>query len=108
VIVAGRDGSKGRAAVAQICLLAPTAAVRFEKLDLANLTSVADFAACIAALKYPVDLLVNNAGMLTTGARRLTPNGFEMQMGANYLGHFALTGRLLPLLQRSRKRGSCK
>jgi NAD(P)-dependent dehydrogenase (short-subunit alcohol dehydrogenase family) len=53
-------------------------------------------------------LLVNNAGMLTTGARRLTPNGFEMQMGANYLGHFALTGRLLPLLQRSRKRGSCK
>lgn len=103
VIVAGRDGSKGRAAVAQIRLLAPTAVVRFEKLDLANLTSVADFAARIAALKYPVDLLVNNAGMLTTGARRLTANGFEVQMGANYLGHFALTGRLMPLLQRSRQ-----
>jgi NAD(P)-dependent dehydrogenase (short-subunit alcohol dehydrogenase family) len=102
VILAGRDGAKARAALAKIRPLAPAAVVRFEKLDLADLDSVADFATRIAALKYPVDLLVNNAGMVTTGTRRLTVNGFEMQLGANYLGHFALTGRLLPLLRQSR------
>ncbi|MGA2219378.1 MAG: SDR family oxidoreductase [Terracidiphilus sp.] len=99
VILAGRDGAKGRAALARIRPLAPAAVVQFEKLDLADLTSVADFAARIAARKYPIDLLVNNAGMMTAGARQVTVDGFEMQLGANYLGHFALTCRLLPLLR---------
>jgi NAD(P)-dependent dehydrogenase (short-subunit alcohol dehydrogenase family) len=77
--------------------------VRFEKLDLADLKSVADFARRIVAQNYPIDLLVNNAGMMAEGARRVTVDGFEMQMGTNYLGHFALTGRLLPVLRMSRK-----
>ena len=103
VILAGRDGAKGRAALGKIRALAPSAVVRFERLDLADLKSVADFAKRITALNYPIDLLVNNAEMMAAGARRVTADGFEMQMGTNYLGHFALTGQLLPLLRRSRK-----
>jgi NAD(P)-dependent dehydrogenase (short-subunit alcohol dehydrogenase family) len=103
VILAGRDGAKARAALAKIRSLAPGAVVRFEKLDLANLKSVADFAKRIAAQNYPIDILVNNAGMMAEGARRVTVDGFEMLMGTNYLGHFALTGRLLPLLRLSRQ-----
>jgi len=103
VILAGRDGSKARAALAKIRSLAPAALVRFEKVDLADLGSIADFAKRIVALNYPIDLLVNNAGIMAVGARRVTVDGFEMQMGTNYLGHFALTGRLLPLLRLSRR-----
>ncbi|MGA2852388.1 MAG: SDR family oxidoreductase [Terracidiphilus sp.] len=103
VILAGRDGAKARAALAKIRAQAPAAVVRFEKLDLANLKSIADFATRIAVQNYPIDLLVNNAGMMTEGARGVTVDGFEMQMGTNYLGHFALTGRLLPLLRLSRQ-----
>jgi NAD(P)-dependent dehydrogenase (short-subunit alcohol dehydrogenase family) len=83
--------------------LAPAAVVRFEKLDLADLGSVADFARRLVALNYPIDLLVNSAGVMAAGARRVTVDGFEMQMGTNYLGHFALAGRLLPLLRLSRR-----
>ena len=103
VILAGRDGAKARSALSKIRSLAPAAVVRFEKLDLADLGSVSDFAKRTTAQKYPLDLLINNAGIMAEGARRVTVDGFEMQMGTNYLGHFALTGRLLPLLQRSRK-----
>ena len=104
VILAGRDGARGRAALAKIRSLAPAAVVRFEKLDLADLVSVACFAKRIAVQNYPIDLLVNNAGVMAAGGgRRVTVDGFEMQMGTNYLGHFALTGRLLPLLRVSRK-----
>jgi NAD(P)-dependent dehydrogenase (short-subunit alcohol dehydrogenase family) len=103
VVLAGRDGAKGRAALARIRPLAPAAVVRFERLDLSDQTSVADFAARMVARNYPIDLLVNNAGMMTAGARQETVDGFEMQLGANYLGHFALTGQLLPLLRKSQR-----
>lgn len=103
VILAGRDGAKARGALARIRPLAPDALVRFEQLDLADLRSVADFAARMAAPKHPIDLLVNNAGMMASGARRITVDGFEMQLGTNYLGHFALTGQLLSLLRQGRK-----
>lgn len=102
VILAGRDGAMARAAMGKIRPLAPTALMRFEKLDLADLRSVADFATRIAAQNSHVDLLVNNAGMMA-GKRGETADGFEMQMGTNYLGHFALTGLLLPLLRQSRQ-----
>jgi len=102
VILAGRDGAKARAALGKIRSLAPAAVVRFEKLDLADLVSVACFAKRMCAANYPIDLLVNNAGTMAMGARRVTVDGFEMQMGTNYLGHFALTARLLPLLRMSR------
>jgi NAD(P)-dependent dehydrogenase (short-subunit alcohol dehydrogenase family) len=88
--------------LAKIRSLAPAAVVRFEKLDLADLRSIADFSRRIAAQNHPVDLLVNSAGVMAAGARRVTVDGFEMQMGTNYLGHFALTRRLLPLLRLSR------
>src|SRR5882757_9394211 len=61
-------------------------------LDLADLSSVAAFA---TELTGPVDVLVNNAGLMAVPAQR-TADGFEMQFGTNHLGHFALTGRLLP------------
>lgn len=102
VIVAGRNEAKGRGSAAKIRSLAPKALVRFEKLDLANLASVSDFVSRIAAAGRPVDVLVNNAGVMALPKRQVTVDGFEMQLGTNYLGHFALTGRLLPLLRRSR------
>ena len=102
VIVAGRDESQGRWAVAKIRPLAPSALVRFEKLDLASLAAVADFASRVERIERPVDLLVNNAGVLGLPRRQVTVDGFEMQLGTNYLGHFALTAHLLPLLRRGR------
>lgn len=75
--------------------------VRFEKLDLAELASVAAFAGHLVAAGQPVDVLVNNAGVMALPERRVTADGFEMQLGTNYLGHFALTGLLLPLLRPS-------
>jgi NAD(P)-dependent dehydrogenase (short-subunit alcohol dehydrogenase family) len=102
VVIAGRDDAKGRAAAARIRTLAPKALVRFEKLDLAELASVAAFAGRLAATSQSVDLLINNAGVMALPERRVTADGFEMQLGINYLGHFALTGHLFPLLRRSR------
>jgi NAD(P)-dependent dehydrogenase (short-subunit alcohol dehydrogenase family) len=74
--------------------------VRFEKLDLSSLSAVADFARRIERIERPIDLLVNNAGVMALPTRQVSADGFEMQMATNYLGHFALTGHLLPLLQR--------
>jgi len=100
VIVAGHNESEGSKALGKIRPLAPGSLVRFEKLDLASLVSVAEFASRVERLERPVDLLVNNAGVLALPRRQVTVDGFEMQLATNYLGHFALTGRLLPLLRR--------
>lgn len=102
VIVAGRNEAKGRAAAGKIRSLAPEALVRFEKLDLSDLGSVAALAGRLDAEGRALDLLVNNAGVMALPKRQVTVDGFEMQFGTNYLGHFALTGRLLPLLRRSK------
>ncbi|GIF20285.1 oxidoreductase [Paractinoplanes tereljensis] len=69
-------------------------------LDLASLDSVATLAAELLAAGRPIDLLINNAGVMAPPTRQATADGFELQFGTNYLGHFALTGRLLPLLRR--------
>jgi NAD(P)-dependent dehydrogenase (short-subunit alcohol dehydrogenase family) len=90
VILACRNAEKGRAAAAT---LAETVEVR--ALDLANLASVREFA---ASIDEPIDVLVNNAGVMAIPHRR-TADGFEMQMGTNHLGHFALTGLLLPRIR---------
>jgi len=100
VILAGRNERKGREAIHKLLALAPGARVRFELLDLADLSSVDAFSKQLLAQDRPVDLLVNNAGVMTPPSRRTTVDGFELQFGTNYLGHFALTARLLPLLQR--------
>ena len=102
VIIADSAEAQGRSAAAMIRSLAPKALVRFEKLDLAELASVSAFAARVAAESRPLDLLVNNAGVLALPRRQVTSDGFEMQLGVNYLGHFALTGLLLPMLRKSR------
>ncbi|WP_431898175.1 oxidoreductase [Nonomuraea sp. bgisy101] len=93
VTVASRDPERGRAAVAGILRDVPGADVGFRRLDLADLSSVREFAAGVER----VDLLINNAG-LGMIPRGETKDGFELQLGTNHLGHFALTGLLLPLL----------
>ncbi|WP_394790617.1 SDR family oxidoreductase [Rhodoferax sp.] len=98
VILAGRNAHKGADAVAQIQRIHGHAKVRFGLLDLASLASVYTFADSLLEEARPVDILVNNAGVMTPPKRQTTADGFELQFGSNYLGHFALTARLLPLL----------
>jgi len=99
VIVAARNPQKGRTAVETLRAEFPEATLRFEPLDLDSLDSVRDFAATVQAQETTLDRLVNNAGLLAPPTRELTRDGFERQLGVNYLGHFLLTSRLLPLLQ---------
>lgn len=101
VLLAGRDPIKGARAVAAIRAAAPSAKVGFAYLDLADLSSVAAFADERLAGSDPLDMLINNAGVMALPTRSLTIDGFERQFGVNMVGHFALTGRLLPLLRRA-------
>lgn len=101
VILAGRNPDKGAQALAQIRAAAPDANLAFEVLDLASLASIEAFAGRLAQSRSSIDLLVNNAGVMALPKRQTTADGFEMQLGTNHLGHFALTGRLLPLLRRA-------
>jgi len=78
------------------------AKVRFGLLDLASLASIEAFAEGLLAERRFLDLLINNAGVMALPTRQVTADGFEMQLGTNHLGHFALTGRLLPLLRLGR------
>ncbi len=94
VLLACRNTTKAEAAADTLRRLAPGARVSVGELDLADLESVAAFAATQTG---PLDLLVNNAGLMAIDEAR-TAQGFEMQFGVNHLGHFALTARLLPLL----------
>ena len=103
VILAGRNASKGKDALRQIRAVHPRAKLRFELLDLASLVSVAQFSSRLNAERRPVDLLVNNAGVMALAKRKVTVDGFEMQLRTNYLGHFALTAQLLPLLRGAHK-----
>jgi NAD(P)-dependent dehydrogenase (short-subunit alcohol dehydrogenase family) len=98
-IVAARSRDKGEAAAARIRTAHPAATVCFEPLDLGSLESVAAFAERVASRRQRLDILVNNAGVMALPARELTEEGFERQFGVNFLGHFALTARLLPLLR---------
>ncbi len=90
--MAGRNPDKGARAVARIQADVTSAKVRFEALDLASLASVSRFAAAMSG--GVVDILVNNAGVMGLPRRQVTQDGFERQIGVNYLGHFALTARL--------------
>jgi NAD(P)-dependent dehydrogenase (short-subunit alcohol dehydrogenase family) len=101
VLVTGRNAEKGRAAIEQIKRAVPFAKVRFAMLDLASLASIRTFAASMLANGRPLDLLINNAGVMDLPTRRLTEDGFELQFGTNHLSHFALTALLLPLLRKA-------
>lgn len=100
VIVAGRNPSKGAAAVNQIRQSVPTANVAFGTLDLASLESIEAFSESLRSSRGSLDLLINNAAVMTPPKRQVTSDGFELQFGTNYLGHFALTAKLLPLLRK--------
>jgi NAD(P)-dependent dehydrogenase (short-subunit alcohol dehydrogenase family) len=100
VVLTGRNDAKGRNAIQSIRAQFPNARIAYETLDLASLASVADFAARFAAAHASLDLLINNAGVMALPKRQTTADGFEMQFGTNYLGHYALTAHLLPLLRR--------
>ncbi|WP_329190805.1 SDR family oxidoreductase [Actinacidiphila glaucinigra] len=104
LILPVRNPVKGAAAVQRIKTSSPEAAVSTRDLDLASLESVARLADALIAGGRPIHLLVNNAGVMTPPTRHSTADGFELQFGTNYLGHFALTGRLMPLLQAGRAR----
>ncbi|MBR0957240.1 SDR family oxidoreductase [Bradyrhizobium japonicum] len=100
VIIAGRNASKGIDAVARIRSRQPKVNVRFEQLDLADIRSVRAFGSRLRAERDSLDLLVNNAAVMTPPIRQMTADGFELQFGTNHLGHFALTAELLPLLRK--------
>ena len=100
VILTARSDSKGKQAVDQIKAAVPLAQVRYEILDLASLRSVRAFAARVGS-ERKIDLLVNNAGVMAVPQRELTEDGFERQLGTNFLGPFALTLLLMPVLGRS-------
>jgi Dehydrogenases with different specificities (related to short-chain alcohol dehydrogenases) len=101
VVLACRDRRKGEAALARLLTEAPGTGTELAILDLASLASVREFAARELAGGEPLDILINNAGVMAPPKRQETTDGFELQFGTNVLGHFALTGLLLPLLQAS-------
>lgn len=103
VIIAGRNPSKGAAAVDQIRQSVPGANVTFGALDLASLESIESFGERLRSSRDSLDLLINNAAVMTPPKRQVTCDGFELQFGTNYLGHFALTAQLLPLLRKGNK-----
>lgn len=100
VILACRDLAKASAAAARIQAEQPSGSVQAQPLDLSDLDSVARFAERFAAEHDRLDLLINNAGVMVP-PKSQTKQGFELQLGTNHLGHFALTAHLLPLLRRT-------
>ena len=97
VVLAIRSLEKGQAAIERIKRAHPQAAVEAQALDLADLASVRRFAEAFVQRHSSLPLLINNAGVMALPYRR-TADGFEMQFGTNHLGHFALTGLLLPAI----------
>jgi NAD(P)-dependent dehydrogenase (short-subunit alcohol dehydrogenase family) len=101
VVLACRDRAKAEAARLRILAEIPTAKLEIAILDLASLASVRAAAQSFLATNQRLDLLIDNAGIMAIPQRRLTPDGFELQLGTNHFGHFALTGLLLPALLKS-------
>ncbi|MGK5683639.1 SDR family oxidoreductase [Actinoplanes sp. URMC 104] len=104
VLMPVRNARKGEAAVAAIRQQHPRAALSLRRLDLSSLSSVAALGDELLAENRPIHILIGNAGVMTPPERQTTADGYELQFGTNHLGHFALTGRLLPLLRAGRAR----
>ena len=98
VIMAVRTPAKGEQARAEILARHPGARLEVRRVDLADLASVREFSEGLLAEGTPVGVLINNAGVMAPPARMTTADGFELQFGSNFLGPFALTLRLLPLV----------
>jgi NAD(P)-dependent dehydrogenase (short-subunit alcohol dehydrogenase family) len=99
VVIPVRNPAKGEAATLKIRQDVPGAKVSLRSLDLSSLASVAALGETLRAEGDPIHLLINNAGVMTPPDRRTTADGFELQLGTNHLGHFALVAHLLPLLR---------
>lgn len=102
VIVTGRNADKGQAALAAIWREVPAARISYRTLDLSSLATVAQFVEGFLAQHQRLDLLVNNGAVMAPPNREETSDGFERQLGTNYLSHFALVAGLLPALQATR------
>ncbi len=101
VVLACRSLERGNVAAGKIKAEQPGAQVFVAQLDLSSLDSVRGFAEDVLSAGEAVDLLVNNAGIMGLTQRQTSVDGLEMQLATNYLGHFALTGWLLPVLLRA-------
>ena len=100
VLLAARDRARGMAALERLAAEAPASNAELAQLDLADLGCVERFSAALLDGGHGLDLLINNAGVMAIPHRETTAQGYERQFGTNHLGHFALTGRLLPALAR--------
>jgi NAD(P)-dependent dehydrogenase (short-subunit alcohol dehydrogenase family) len=98
VILGCRNLDKANSARQRILAQVPAAQLEPAALDLASLASIRTFAATFLAQQRNLNLLINNAGVMALPTRQLTADGFELQIGTNHLGHFALTGLLLPAI----------
>jgi NAD(P)-dependent dehydrogenase (short-subunit alcohol dehydrogenase family) len=101
VIMAVRDALKGEQVAEEIKKAVPNAKIEVRKLDLGSLSSVKAFSEGVIANYNRLDILINNAGVMNCPFSK-TEDGFEIQMGTNHLGHFALTGLLMPLLKKTK------
>ncbi|MGF0309360.1 SDR family oxidoreductase [Rhodococcus sp. IEGM1428] len=99
VVMPVRSAAKGERAAESIRAAVSGAQVSTRELDLSSLNSVAALASELVSEGRPIDVLVNNAGVMQPPERQVTQDGFELQFGTNHLGHFALTLALLPLLR---------
>lgn len=97
VIMACRTTAKAEAALREVQDQIPKASLEFIRLDLSELASIRAFGEAVSGAHGKLDALINNAGVMAI-PRRETADGFEMQLGTNHLGHFALTAVLMPLL----------
>jgi NAD(P)-dependent dehydrogenase (short-subunit alcohol dehydrogenase family) len=104
VVMPVRNAVKGAAALARIRTAVPGAIVSTRELDLSSLESVARLGETLNGENRPIDILINNAGVMNPPTRQVTPDGMELQFGANYLGHFALVAHILPLLRAGKAR----
>ena len=98
VLLGCRNASKGLTALERLKREAPGAQAEVVELDMASLASVRGFAEAFVGTGSALDLLINNAGVMALPKRETTVDGFERQFGTNHLGHFALTGLLIPAL----------
>ena len=99
VVLAVRNTDKGESAAKKILTASPDADVTVAELDLSSLESIRAAAKSLSATYPRINLLINNAGVMYT-PKQTTADGFELQFGTNHLGHFALTGLLLPRMMR--------
>ena len=98
VLLGCRNYAKGQAALERLLREAPGVSAELVELDMASLSSIRAFVADFTGRGIALDLLINNAGVMALPKRELTADGFERQFGTNHLGHFALTGLLMPQL----------